>query len=227
MMWTKERIDIPCFSQDLAGQGASSMDSQSIISDLITRAKQDDKDALNELFKRYHKVLRLIVASQVDRKFRFRVSESDVVQDTLVKATRDFDGFKGISAGELMNWLKKILSRSLINMIRHDQAQIRDVRREINKSVDSTAIMISRMCDRQETSPVDAVIRDERLIQLAECLEKLPEDQQAAIRMYYLSQMSRAEVGKRLDRSADAVAGLLRRGLASLNYYMPDDSCLH
>ena len=68
--------------------------------------------------------------------------------------------------------------------------------------------------------PPDAIIREERIIWLADSIEQLPELQRRAVRMKYFTGLGIDEIADRLDRSAGSVAGIIRRGMKSLRSYM-------
>jgi RNA polymerase sigma-70 factor (ECF subfamily) len=59
-------------------------------------------------------------------------------------------------------------------------------------------------------------MRDEAAASLAEAMLKLPETQSEALRLRYLEGLPLTEIAERLEKSTDAVAGLLKRGLRSL-----------
>lgn len=66
------------------------------------------------------------------------------------------------------------------------------------------------------SSPSDKAIRNERVMILADALEKLPEAQREAVLLHYLEGLPTPEIGARLGRTPASVSGLLRRGLKAL-----------
>ncbi len=61
------------------------------------------------------------------------MSPSDLVQETLLAAHRDFNGFRGNSQRELLGWLRQILIHRLHHMVdEHVKAGKRDIRREVS-----------------------------------------------------------------------------------------------
>jgi RNA polymerase sigma-70 factor (ECF subfamily) len=67
-----------------------------------------------------------------------------------------------------------------------------------------------------QTSPSGKVAKNEQVVRLAGALVQLPEKQRQAIELYHLQGLPLVEVGRRLDRSPAALAGLLHRGLKNL-----------
>ena len=59
------------------------------------------------------------------------------------------------------------------------------------------------------------------MLELAAALARLPEDQRTAVELHHLEGYSLVEVGRRMRRSKEAVAGLLFRGLKRLRELLP------
>jgi RNA polymerase sigma-70 factor (ECF subfamily) len=59
-------------------------------------------------------------------------------------------------------------------------------------------------------------MRGESAVQLALAIATLPEAQQEAIRLRHLEGMSLAQIAQQMERSEEAVAGLIKRGLRGL-----------
>jgi RNA polymerase sigma-70 factor (subfamily 1) len=98
---------------------------------LIDQARHGDPLALGPLLSSYSDQLRRLANRQLDEKLRGRISPSDIVQETLLQATRDIASFRGVSDAEFGSWLRRILARKISKSIeRHVLAEKRDVRRE-------------------------------------------------------------------------------------------------
>jgi RNA polymerase sigma-70 factor (ECF subfamily) len=59
-------------------------------------------------------------------------------------------------------------------------------------------------------------MRNENLTRLAEAMEQLPEDQREAVTLKHLVGLTLEQIGERLGRTQEAVAGLLYRGRIEL-----------
>ena len=88
--------------------------------------------------------------------------------------------------------------------------------------MDQSSSRLESMLAGDVTSPSERVSRGEQILQLASALEGLPDDQREAVARHYLLGESLSEVGRYLDRSSAAVAGLLQRGLRRLRDVMPE-----
>jgi RNA polymerase sigma-70 factor (ECF subfamily) len=101
--------------------------------ELISRARKGDGECLGELLTLYRNYLSLLASTQLERRLRPRVSPSDIVQETMLKAHRHFAQFKGRSEAEFLGWLRQILLSSLAHFVeRHLLAAKRNIRREIS-----------------------------------------------------------------------------------------------
>ena len=64
--------------------------------------------------------------AQVESGLRVKVDASDLVQETILEAYRDFDRFQGRSEQEWIAWLKRILAHDVADFVaivsRHGQA---------------------------------------------------------------------------------------------------------
>src|SRR5262245_21859978 len=99
---------------------------------LLSRARKGDGECLGELLSLYRNYLSLLANTQLERRLRPRVSPSDIVQETMLKAHRHFAQFKGRSEAEFLAWLRQILLSSLAHFVeRHLLAAKRNIRREI------------------------------------------------------------------------------------------------
>src|SRR5262249_55986151 len=74
----------------------------------------------------------LVARKNIDAQLSSKISPSDVVQETLLEAQRDFAGFQGEREEELRAWLNRILVNNLANAGRQfTGTQMRAVHREV------------------------------------------------------------------------------------------------
>jgi RNA polymerase sigma-70 factor (ECF subfamily) len=71
-------------------------------------------------------------------------------------------------------------------------------------------------------SPSQAAAGDEQAVRLAAALAQLPEAQREALVLQHWHGWPLARIGEQLDRSPEAVAGLLKRGLKRLRELLGD-----
>src|SRR5262245_22010649 len=96
----------------------------------IRLAREGDDGGLDAPAGGYRNYLRLLAATAVDGRILTKVDPSDVVQETLLKACRDFAQFRGTTEQEWLGWLRKILAHTLADLGRHYRSARRDVGQE-------------------------------------------------------------------------------------------------
>jgi RNA polymerase sigma-70 factor, ECF subfamily len=186
---------------------------------LLKDARQGRPDALGRLLELYRGYLRLLLRLQIGRKLRSKIDDSDLIQETLLEAHRQFTRFRGESEGELVNWLREILAGSLAQTIRrYYKTQRRDLRREqeMAAALDASSQGMIKNLVAPRSSPSAAAIKREHSVLLASALEKLPESYREVIILAHLEGLTFPEVARRMDRTLDSVKNLWARALAKL-----------
>lgn len=197
----------------------SSSDKSSSFSNRPESDQREDQLSINsEDLERYRAYLRLLARTQIEPRLRRKVDESDIVQQTMLQAHRALAGFEGNTGGQLAAWLRRILARNVSHAVRDFHRDKRDIRREqhIEARLNQSSMRLEGFLQDEQTGPERIAARNERLLQLADAVHELPEDQRTAIELHYWQQLPMADVAKHLDRSIPAIAGLLHRGLKKL-----------
>src|ERR1700722_1488203 len=194
-------------------------------SDLIRRCRAGEEAARAELFGRYDHYLHAIARAQLGRHLRAKCDASDIVQQTLLEAHRDFAGFQGEHEGELLAWLRRILAHNIFNETRRFAARQRDTAREISMDqvragVEQSSLALGRGLAASTPSPSKDAARRETAVQLADALSRLPEDYQTVLLLRVFEELPAAEVAERMGRTAGAVRMLQMRALEALREEM-------
>ena len=109
------------------------------IAEVIDSARDGNTRTLGQLLQLYRNYLSVLAMTQLDRRLWRRVSTSDLVQETMLAAHRDFGQFRGNSEGELLAWLRQILVNCLSHAVEKNiHAKKRDMRREVDIECDAT-----------------------------------------------------------------------------------------
>ena len=58
-------------------------------------------------------------ANQLESRLKAKADPSDLVQQTLLEAYRDFDQFRGSTEAEWLAWLRRILAHNAAQYVRH------------------------------------------------------------------------------------------------------------
>src|SRR3974377_120453 len=85
---------------------------------LIEQARRGNDTARDKLLELYRNYLRLVARSLISGALRIKLDPSDLVQETFLKAHRDFGQFAGGTEREFVAWLRRIPVRSLANHIK-------------------------------------------------------------------------------------------------------------
>lgn len=171
-----------------------------------------------ESLERYRHYLKVLARIQIDRDLQHKVDDSDVVQETLLKACQALPQYRGSSERELRSWLRRILATTLADAIRPLWRQKRRVDRErsLEAAIDDSSNRLEDWLAADQSSPSEQCLSEERLRMLTEALDELPDDQREAVTRHHLQECSLDEVARQMDRSTPSVAGLIRRGLVAL-----------
>ena len=101
--------------------------------ELLKQLSSDREEALARFFSEVRDRLARIVAFRLDYRLSGRVSESDVIQDTFVRASQRIDSYLEKPDMPFFVWLRLEANQRLHEIHRqHFGAEKRDIRREIN-----------------------------------------------------------------------------------------------
>ncbi len=190
----------------------------STLNELIRRARAGDREALGDLLEQHRAYLRVLTDRKFDKGLGQRLDASDVVQQTFLSAYKRFSQFAGQVHPEFLAWLQHVHDNNLRDAVRrHVQAEKRAVGREQRLSDVPEAALA------EELRPTQRVLLSEDSVRLAQALEHLPDDQKTAVRLRYLEGWTLAELSSHLERSEDAVASLIKRGIRKLRQTLSPD----
>lgn len=185
---------------------------------MLHAARGGDGEQFGRLLEQYRGYLLMLGRRYLSDRMRRRVDPADLVQSTFLEAQRDWQGFRGSSAGEFAAWLQQILKNNVAAAVaRHVTAQKRSIQREASPApgASSAGDWLAQIAADHST-PSRRMIRAEAGLALLESLHQLPEGQAEALRQRYLEGSTLVEIADRMGKSETAVAGLLKRGLAKL-----------
>jgi len=187
------------------------------LTELIRAARDGDSAALGRLLDQYRAYFQILAARGIGPRLGQRFNASDVVQQTMLEACRDFVQFLGSGEPELVAWLERILQRNISQLVRdHVATQKRALGREQSRDAAGKSGPAFFEPAAQHSSPSQRAMRGEDAIRLARALAELPEDQREAVRLRHLEGWSLAEIAECFERSPAATAGLIKRGMQKL-----------
>jgi RNA polymerase sigma-70 factor (ECF subfamily) len=187
--------------------------------DLLRQARTGSAAALGQLLELSRNYLDLLARLQIGRRLQGKVDAADLVQETFLKAHRDFAQFRGKSEGEWVSWLRQILAMNLAHLVRrYCGTRRRNVRLErdlVDELAQSSQVLDQALVARQ-SSPSNQASRREQAVILADALGQLPSDYREVIILSHLEGLSFPEVASRMGRSVNSVKNLWARALARL-----------
>jgi RNA polymerase sigma-70 factor (ECF subfamily) len=162
--------------------------------------------------------LAILARTYIGQNLQAKADPSDLVQDTLLEARRDFEQFRGSTEAEFVAWLRTMMANNGAKFVRHYLGvQARDIRREqqLAAAFDHSTQMLAKLAT-PESSPSHRAVRSEAAVLLANALSELPAHYQEAIVSYHLEGRSIKEVATHMKRTEDSIKKLLARALMSL-----------
>jgi RNA polymerase sigma-70 factor, ECF subfamily len=143
-----------------------------------------------------------------------RIEQEDLVQDVLLKVWASDPDFDGRSERERLSFLHKTCASVLMDTIRRYDRGKRKI--ALDQSLDQSSARLEEWLLAVQSSPSQRASKHEQLLRLAQALASLPESQRRAVELHHLKRHSLAATAELMGITANAAAGLLRRGLASL-----------
>ena len=176
----------------------------------------------DNLLESYRGYLWALAHAQLDRRLRGKLEATDIVQQTLLKAHAGLADLRDRNPNVLVARLRQILTGVLTDELRRLHRDKRDIDRErsLAADVDQSALGMEQWLVADQTSPSMAAQRNEQLLHLANSLLALPVDQREVVILKHLRDQTLQQIADETDRTVPAVAGLLRRGLATLREIM-------
>jgi RNA polymerase sigma-70 factor, ECF subfamily len=182
----------------------------------LHEARAGDTEVVGRALESCRDYLLAIAARGLDADLTAKGGGSDLVQDTLLGAYRDFGTFHGRSRDELHAWLRKILENNLAAFRRRYRGtRKRRVSLEIPMDV-ATAGPDRGPWPCDLASPSSNAVHREQAEALIAALGRIPEDYRRVIVWYQYDQYTFEEIGRRLDRSAEAARKIWSRALVRL-----------
>jgi RNA polymerase sigma-70 factor (ECF subfamily) len=182
----------------------------------LAAARGGSPEALGRALETCRDYLLLIAGRELDPDLRAKGGASDLVQETFLEAQRDFERFRGGSARELRAWLRRLLLNNVLNFTQHYRGR---AKREIGREValdasDSTSPRRDVAADTP--SPSGQAMANEQAQALQKALERLPETYRQVLAWRHQEDLSFEEIGRRLERTANAARLLWLRAVERL-----------
>jgi RNA polymerase sigma-70 factor (ECF subfamily) len=185
----------------------------------LSRAKGADSPDRHELLESYRNYLMLLASIRADRKLRSKLGDSDLVQETLIQAGRDFDQFRGTSEAELTGWLRAVMSKKKALLARRyygTAARDPHLEEQLQDEMEMSSQMLGRALFAGGSSPSRLAAGRERAVLLADALAALPEHYREVVVLHHVQGCTLPQVAQSMGRSVDSVKKLWARAMVQL-----------
>jgi RNA polymerase sigma-70 factor (ECF subfamily) len=165
--------------------------------------------------------LLLVADRQLDPALQAKGGASDLVQDTFLEAQRDFARFHGDSPEELRAWLRRVLLNNVANFTRQYRHRAkRDVGREGSLEAGGSSHERGAGLAADALSPSGEALAHEQAQALARAMERLPPDHRRVLTLRHEEQLTFAQIGEQMQRTANAARMLWLRAVERLQKEM-------
>ena len=184
---------------------------------LLTAARQGDRKSLGDVLKKYEPFLLLLAEPQIDDSLAAKGGASDLMQETLLEAQRDFRSFDGKTQGEFRAWLASILKHNAADFRRRFRdADKRDIQRETRLKVTQSSKNLVHQIPHNADSPSGMAIAREQNHDLDRAVRRLPADYARVIELRHQDNLTFVEIGEQLGLSDEAARKLWSRAIQRL-----------
>lgn len=190
--------------------------SEDAVDRLIGEARQGRREALGLALQAQRNYLHDVAVGQLGSSLRGKADPSDVVQETLLKAQRDFSMFAGKTEKQLRAWLLAILKHSALEFARRYRSASRDIGRE--EAFEDGCIVPAAKGDgaHGNRSSFRNVVREERVALLLGALSSVRERDRNVVAWRHEEGCTFEEIGQRLGCSVAAAHEAWCRALRHL-----------
>jgi RNA polymerase sigma-70 factor (ECF subfamily) len=190
----------------------------------LRAAQAGDREAAERLFTRYRdRLLQIVSLLLAKRRGDLLEDEEDIVQESLLEAFLNLQGFEPRSEGAFLHWLSRIAENKLRDTLRRRQARKRGEGRVRLRADLSASFLLSSLFPGREPTPSQVAGAHELLERVESALIALPERERRVFVMRRLCGLSNEEVAAELDLGgASSVRSLYSRTLARLSFHLPD-----
>lgn len=191
---------------------------------MIDQAKRGDVIALGTLLERHRERLKMSVKGLIGPSLRSKIDASDIVQETFLRAHRQFSNFRGRDEPSLRAWLRKILAHCLTDQIRHHGRRGRGFARQesLEANLHCPAAPLRELVVADGPSLSEEAVRRERALLLAEAVDRLPPDQRTVYLLRAVEHLPFEAIAPRMERSVGAARMLWVRAIERLSLMLEE-----
>ncbi len=193
---------------------------------IIEQLQRNREEALAELYSLVRERLRRVIDFRLDYRLGGRVSHSDVLQETYVRAAQRIDSYLKKPDMPFFVWLRLEANQRLHEIHRfHLGAEKRDIRREVklqgnNNEQGNTSVQLAAHIVAQMTSASGLFQKARQIEALEKTLSEMNETDREVIALRHFEELSNVESAKVLGIAPEAASKRYIRALKRLKEIM-------
>jgi RNA polymerase sigma-70 factor (ECF subfamily) len=183
--------------------------------DLVARAVQGDRDAVESLLQQYGPQLRERFQHEIGTRWQSVLEIDDVLQVTFLEVFLRMDQFQDRGPGSFEAWLSRIARNNLLDAIRSlSQArQVPPERRVSCPTAEESSMQLLATLGLTTGTPSRHAVAQETHRQVQDAVAQLPRDYSQVLSLHDLQGISMPEVARVMQRTTGAVYMLRARAL--------------
>lgn len=188
---------------------------------LMERVRNNDAEAVAEVFAYYRDRLKRMVRLRMDRRLQGRLDPSDVLQEAWIDVNARAAEYANKNEMPFFLWMRMVTGQRLLEIHRrHLQTQMRDAGQEVSlyggalphaNSMSLAAQLLGRL-----TTASAAAMRAELQIKLQEVLNRMDPIDREILALRHFEELSNGEVATVLELSKSAASNRYIRALKRL-----------
>ena len=187
------------------------------VSEVIAKARAGDREALGRLLVAYTSYLRQTAQHRLHPHKPDEPDSSDVVQDTLLEAFRDFGQFAGQGETDLKAWLRHVLVHNLMDDVKHRCAAKRSLHRQrYLEEIGWPNLPRDQLSTTEDSTPSAIARHHETEAALVSAIDRLPPNYRFVVALRQFGAMSFPQISTLMGRSEASVRKLWLRSLQRL-----------
>ena len=192
-------------------------------SELLERIRAADTEALAAYVEQQRAPLISIIRRKMSGGLQSKIEPDDIFQEVCASAMQSLKEIDFKDRDPFL-WLCHLIDRRVVDAHRKFSAKKRDVQQEVRMAAggDDSQGGVVDMLIASITSPSMAFSRKRKESLLWKAMRELPDDQQQALTMRYMQNLSSKEIAKEMGKSDGAIRVMLTRATKKLEQLMSE-----
>ena len=189
--------------------------------DLIRRASEGDRSALDELFGAHRERLKRMIRLRIDRRIQGRLDSSDVLQEAYIDVFRNLREYVNAPSTSFFIWLRNIVGLKLAEVHRrHLGTHKRDAKRDVSiyrgalPEVNSASMAAQLL--GQLTTPSQIAVKTEMRLRLQQVLDSMDDVDREIIALRHFERLNSQETADVLLMSKSGASSRYIRAIKRL-----------